>query len=980
MTASLTEARCALAETKETGKDSFPGRLNPFFLRCLFLGGWLLIVLLNPAPARAGQLITLPGHLPPPDALTQPLGQLPPTNILHLALNLPLHNQVGLTNLLQQLYDPASPAFHHFLTPQQFNAAFRPTEQDYQAVLNFAKASGLTIVGTPSNRALVEVRGSVANVQNAFHVHLRRFQHPAEPRTFYAPDVEPTVDSSIPIAFIAGLNDYQIPHPASLHLARFTPAQNPVPNNGSEGGYYVGQDFRGAYAPGVTNTGTGQSIGLVEFDSYYPADISDYLALPQAGLTNVSVTLSNVVLGGLTGSPGSGNTEVDLDIDMAISMAPGLSTIYVYEATNDSASPDLVLNRMVSDNLSRQLSCSWNGFDDATVENDFLEFDAQGQSFFQSSGDSGAYTAFRRHNPNPVAAPSDNPNISIVGGTTLNTTGPDGNWVSETTWSWFTSPFNGLSNSATSGGISPTWDIPSWQQGINMTTNQGSTSFRNLPDVAMVANYYFLYGDNGSQLVGGGTSGATPLWAAFTALVNQQRAAQAQSPEGFLNPALYRIATGPAYTSCFHDITVGNNTNRYESTNYLAVPGYDLCTGWGSPTGPNLINTLAPEPLLITPAAGFVSSGPYGGPFTVTNQTFTLTNDATESFGWSFGVNSPWLSASTTNGTLAAGGAAAVVNVSLNAVAAGLTVGAYTNTVWFTNLNDGFVQSQSVILAISPAIPALDWPNPAAITYGAALTSTQLNATANVPGAFTYNPPAGTTLYAGSNPLTVIFTPADSTDYSTVTDTVTLTVSPASLTATAADTNRLYDQPNPVFQGTLTGLQNGDNITATYSCSAVTNSQVGTYVIVPILNDPANLETNYTVTLTDGSLTVEPAPVTITWPGPPSITAGTALSSNQLDATASVSGAFAYNPGLGTVLNQGTNLLTVVFTPADSLDYDSATDTVALVVTAAASSDGSDTPLLPAWASAVLLLAFATLGATFLLRHEKNGPNRQPPN
>ncbi len=235
----------------------------------------------------------------------------------------------------------------------------------------------------------------------------------------------------------------------------------------------------------------------------------------------------------------------------------------------------------------------------------------------------------------------------------------------------------------------------------------------------------------------------------------------------------------------------------------------------------------------------------------------------------------------------------------------------------------------------SMSTPALTWANPSAITYGAALSSSQLNATASVPGSFAYNPTNGTVLNTGTNLLSVIFTPTDTVDYSSVTDVVSLVVSRASLTVTAANATRAYGQANPTFTGTMTGQQNGDNISATYSCSATTGSPVGTYPIIPALVDPANRQTNYTVSLINGALTITTAGESVTWANPAPITYGAALSPSQLNATASVPGSFAYNPTNGTVLNTGTNLLSVIFTPTDTVDYSSVTDVVSLVVSRA---------------------------------------------
>src|SRR5208283_3028022 len=379
-----------------------------------------------------------------------------------------------------------------------------------------------------------------------------------------------------------------------------------------QGGSYMGNDFRAAYVPGVTLTGAGQTVGLFELSSgYYQSDITAYET--NAGLPNVPVTA--VLLDGYnpTNSGYGANNEVSLDIEMAISMAPGLTGVNVYEGI----APNDILNRMATDDSAMQLSVSWTYPISATTEQIFMEVGAQGQSCFNSSGDSDAYSG-------TVPTPADDPNITIVVGTTLTTTGPNGAWVSETVWNYYDGTGGG-------GGISTVYNIPSWQQGISMTVNQGSTSARNLPDVALTANNVLvIYGGNGTRESGAGTSCAAPLWAGFTALVNQQALMTWWPTVGFINPAIYAMGKGSnslSYTSLFHDITTGNNTSSTSMTKFFAVPGYDLCTGWGTPAGQSLINALAtPDPLGIQPSAGFTASGGSGGPFTLTSEGFGLTN------------------------------------------------------------------------------------------------------------------------------------------------------------------------------------------------------------------------------------------------------------------------------------------------------------------------------------------------------------------
>ncbi len=201
--------------------------------------------------------------------------------------------------------------------------------------------------------------------------------------------------------------------------------------------------------------------------------------------------------------------------------------------------------------------------------------------------------------------------------------------------------------------------------------------------------------------------------------------------------------------------------------------------------------------------------------------------------------------------------------------------------------------------------PVLSWAAPAAITYGAALGPAQLDATANVAGAFVYSPASGSVLTAGTQTLSVTFNPSNTTTYRSVGTNISLTVLPAPLSVSANNASRPYDTANPTFTGTISGVVNGDNITAAFSCNAVTNSPVGHYTITSTLVDPGDRQTNYTVTLTNGALTVALATPVVTWPAPAAIPYGAALGPSQLNASANAAGSFAYTPPAGTVLNVG---------------------------------------------------------------------------
>ncbi len=532
----------------------------------------------------------------------QPIGRLPATNRLRLAIGLPLRNKESLTDLLEQLYDPTSPNYHHYLTPQQFTERFGPTEEDYQSVIAFANTNGLTITGTYCNRVVLDVSGKVSDIEKAFHVNLRLYQHPIEERIFFAPDVEPSVDAGLPILDISGLDNYTLPH-SMVHLE--PSAESGIPDIGSAtNGYYMGNDFRNAYVPGVTLDGSGQIVGLVDItNGYYPEDIEAYEQT--AGLTNV--TLQNVLLDGASGipSPDDNVTESELDIEMAISMAPHLSAVVVFEGDklND------ILNAMAASNQIKQFSDSWT-FDEpsnSTGDQILQQMAAQGQSFFKPSGDGDAWTS-------PIHWPTDSPWVTSVGGTELSMQGLGTSYTSETVWNVGYSPpgwsENGAGYVGSGGGISSNFSIPWWQTNTDMSANGGSATMRNFPDVAAVAyNIWVTYGTN-QERVTSGTSCAAPLWAGFMALVNQKAASVGVPPVGFANPVIYAIGNGTNYTECFHDITTGNNTNSTSPTNFFATTGYDLCTGWGTPNGSNLITALISEPYKSMPPA--VTTAPQG--------------------------------------------------------------------------------------------------------------------------------------------------------------------------------------------------------------------------------------------------------------------------------------------------------------------------------------------------------------------------------
>jgi subtilase family serine protease len=545
-------------------------------LRALSVALLVAMVLFSlvPTPAHAQGVRTRHMHEAVASGKAAWVDWLPARQSLRLSIALPLRNEAELDELLQQLYDPQSPSYHQFLSVEEFTERFGPSQDDYDAVISYAQANGLTVTGTAPNRMIVNVTGPVANIERAFHVNMAAYRHPTENRTFYAPDQEPTPDLPILLWHITGLDNFSIPRPASL--GREPKFKLGGAAGSGPGGYFIGSDMRAAYYGGTALTGSGQSVGLVEFAGYNMADVNKYFT--KVGQTNhVAVTGVSTDGSSLSCTGTCDDTEQVMDIEVAISMAPGMDSVLVYVSDYSDVN---IFNRMATDNIAKSLSCSWvwSPADPSSDDPIFKEFAAQGQTLFAASGDSGAYSTRSTY-----VYPADDAYVTSVGGTNLTTNGAGGSWKSETAWT----PYSG-------GGISPNRiPIPSYQKtaGVITTANKGSKTYRNSPDVAAEGNTdnYICY--DGTCAGGwGGTSFAAPRWAGYLALVNQQASTKAGKTVGvgFINPTLYSIGLGSSYGTNFHDITSGNNRT------YSAVKGYDLVTGWGSPNGTGLINSLAP--------------------------------------------------------------------------------------------------------------------------------------------------------------------------------------------------------------------------------------------------------------------------------------------------------------------------------------------------------------------------------------------------
>jgi subtilase family serine protease len=828
------------AQTKER-KDKKMKRRTPLLFRLAAL-----------VCAAAFMLITIPGQAQPQSLLTrhvreevvngraQLIGQLPATQTLRFDIVLPLRDRAGLENFLQEVQDPSSPSHHQFLTPQEFTARFGPTQEDWDALVAFAKASGFEIISGTREARDLRLTGTVANIEKAFHVTMGNYRDLSEDRTFFAVDREPTVDLPFQLWHITGLDNDSKPHPMYVKKSDYAKAHgidaDKVVSHATTGSgpsaSFLGSDMRAAYYGGTALTGSGQNIALFEFAGTDLADLTTYYK--NAGQTE-PYTPTLISTGGYattcvdSGSKACDDTEQTLDMTQAMGMAPGSTMLYMYvcgdvlASGSGNISDTACISAMVTDTdapLSKQISCSWGWTpaDSSTLDPYFEQMASQGQNFFAASGDSSAWSASNE------AWPADDANIVSVGGTDLTTSSAAGPWKSETAWA------------DSGGGISPdSIPIPSWQQlsGVITSSNKGSTTLRNGPDVSANANFtFYVCADQTTCTANdyGGTSFATPMWAGYLALANEQAATNGDTI-GFINPILYPAALTSSYGTYFHDITSGS------CGTYSGITGYDLCTGWGSPNTTGIINLLAGSAtpsfmLSASPSSLSITQGSSG--------TSTIT--VTDAGGFTGSVT---LAASgLPSGVTAAFGTNPTSGSSVLTLTASSTATTGTSTVTITGTSGSLTATTTVALTVSatatPNFTIAASPASVTVTQGAGGTSTiTITSTGGFNSATTLSAsglPTGVTAAFSTNPVT----PAAN---GSATSTLTLTASSSATVGAATVT----------ITGTSGSLTHSTTIALTVNASSGTANF--TLALSPssfTIDERGSVSTTLTVTSVNG--------------------------------------------------------------------------------------------------------------------------------
>jgi kumamolisin len=463
-----------------------------------------------------------------------------------------------------------------YLTREQFARTHGATTADLKKVRAFAKKFKLKVVSENRAARTVKLRGTVQALNEAFGVTLHRYEHVAG--TFHCRTGALSVPKELQptILGVFGL-DNRPQAKAHFRVRKETPGLAPQATPVSYSPVQVADAYN--FPTGVT--GSGQCIGVIELGGGYNAsDLTSFFK--SLGITAPKVT--SVSVDGATNSPtGSGNGpdgEVELDLEVAGAIAPGAQLAAYFAPNTDQGFIDAVTTA-VHDTARKPsvISISWGGPESSWTEQarDALnsaceDASTMGVTLLVAAGDDGASDGSADGSPT-VDFPSSSPFVVACGGTNLQLSGST--IKSEQVWNELTQ-----NEGATGGGVSQDFALPSFQKGANVPKAPNGFAGRGVPDVAGDADpasgYNVLV--DGQQAVIGGTSAVAPLWAGLFALMNQSLGKNV----GYVNSLLYSAKAA----ATFHDITSGNNGN------YVAGPGWDACTGLGSPNGAALLSVL----------------------------------------------------------------------------------------------------------------------------------------------------------------------------------------------------------------------------------------------------------------------------------------------------------------------------------------------------------------------------------------------------
>jgi kumamolisin len=523
--------------------------------------------------ATREKMVQVTGSEPPPHPNAKAVGPADPSHVVEITVRVRPRASSDFHNRTEAMLNNGHALRNGGrMGREEFAAAHGADPADLAKVEAFARAHGLTVVGSHAARRSVILAGTVAKLQEAFGVELKTFEHPGGSyRGRTGPVMIPESLADV-VEGVFGLSNRPIAKP---HFQR----RKAVPHAGP-GGAMTPVEVAQLYDFPAGADGTGQCIAIIELGGgYVDADLDTYfqnLGVPRPQVVAVPVD------GGQnqpTGDPNGPDGEVMLDIEVAGAVAPKAQIVVYFAPNTDRGFLDAITTA-VHDTTYRPsvISISWGSAESNWTRQAMRSFDqafrsaaAMGVSVCVAAGDNGSDDGVG-DGRNHVDFPASSPFALGCGGTRL--VGSGTSITNETVW-------NDGPGSATGGGVSSFFAKPAYQAGAQVPTAHGRGG-RGVPDVSGDADPVTGYKVrvDGEDAVIGGTSAVAPLWAGLIALMNQRLG----HPVGYINPAIYQLSSA---TQAFHDITVGNNGA------FSAGPGWDACTGMGTPDGDRLLHAIS---------------------------------------------------------------------------------------------------------------------------------------------------------------------------------------------------------------------------------------------------------------------------------------------------------------------------------------------------------------------------------------------------
>ena len=567
-----------------------------------------------------------------------------PAQLLRLTVGLQLPHPDEERQFLEDLQTKDSPDFHHFLSPEEWTERFGPSQQDEQAIVDWAKSQGLTVTHRFPNRLLVDLEGPVSTIEKAFNISINLYQ--LDSKSFFSTDRDPEIPSQLAgiVQSIGGLNNLQVLHPLgkSKEPEFAVYASGAVAASGANGSH-DGDHAKYVQAMKASQKRSSGPISNMTGGAYDPSDLYSPEAYDTNGLyqfghccnplgnpsvtppqTSIAIATAGTQKGSdmagfeaqypylayhfqqfyIDGTPACCDGEGTMDLEWSTAMSNSFgsyvdtSMVYLYDGVNANFSTfNDIWNRMLTDGLARTMSTSWgceevacyDPSDMNTADGIFRAMVGQGWTLIAASGDQGASAGCG--DATAIQFPSSDPNVVAAGGTTLRlSSGPI--YGSEVAWTGGPDGC-GSNDGGSTGGYSTRFSTPGYQSSLGLPS-------RGVPDVALNADWYntpqniyfegALQGNGGTSIVAPETAGFFANDEAYLLYLSSTISGglcngHSCGPLGNGNTYLYYFGENPTYPSHypFYDITSGCNNN--DVTAFFALPYYCTGRGWDPVTG-----------------------------------------------------------------------------------------------------------------------------------------------------------------------------------------------------------------------------------------------------------------------------------------------------------------------------------------------------------------------------------------------------------